>query len=213
MSCTRKACYQIAPFLFFFFFYCQITESATNQTTFKAYEIFSSSHYSRNNPTFIWEIKSIMKCLTFPTERKTFLCLHFCLNFQSPLCFYSRFGYVTLTADLHVHQEAWFYFNLFMERLVIRLERVIDPRCSKHWAWPTLLSQLWIQFSDGSENYRGWHTALTRTLLNVAQLTVWVCFPQVELPHCPHPHSHGNKIPDYWRVIVNKNKPEKQKTE
>lgn len=126
-----------------------------------------------------------MKCLTFPTERKTFLCLHFCLNFQSPLCFYSRFGYVTLTADLHVHQEAWFYFNLFMERLVIRLERVIDPRCSKHWAWPTLLSQLWIQFSDGSENYRGWHTALTRTLLNVAQLTVWVCFPQVELPHCP----------------------------
>lgn len=93
---------------------------------------FSSSHYSRNNPTFIWEIKSIMKCLTFPTERKTFLCLHFCLNFQSPLCFYSRLGYVTLTADLHVHQEAWFYFNLFMERLVIRLERVIDPRCSKH---------------------------------------------------------------------------------
>lgn len=153
-------------FSFFFFFYCQITESANNQTTFKApaYEIFSSSHYSRNNPTFIWEIKSIMKCLTFPTERKTFLCLHFCLNFQSPLRFYSRLGYVTLTADLHVHQEAWFYFNLFMERLVIRLERVIDPRCSKHWAWPTLLSQLWIQFSDGSESYRGWHTALTRTL-------------------------------------------------
>lgn len=153
-------------FSFFFFFYCQITESANNQTTFKApaYEIFSSSHYSRNNPTFIWEIKSIMKCLTFPTERKTFLCLHFCLNFQSPLRFYSRLSYVTLTADLHVHQEAWFYFNLFMERLVIRLERVIDPRCSKHWAWPTLLSQLWIQFSDGSESYRGWHTALTRTL-------------------------------------------------
>lgn len=32
--------------------------------------------------------------------------------------------------------------------------------------------------------------------------------------HIVHTHIHtATKIPDYWRVIVNKNKPEKQKTE
>lgn len=153
-----------------------------------------------------------MKCLTFPTERKTFLCLHFCLNFQSPLRFYSRLGYVTRcrsartsgsmvllqpiygTISHSIRARDWSKM-LKTVSMTNTSESTLDPIQRRVWKLPRLT-----------------HRSHSHSL-NVAQLTVWVCFPQVELPHCPHPHSHGNKIPDYSRVIVNKNKPEKQKTE